>query len=423
MSIVKPVDRSLLITDIGELVAVPPGPLTGAAMGAVPLLRNAALLIRDGKIAWLGAQTDAPLDEGVATLSAEGGCVIPGLIDPHTHIPFAGERSGEFVRRVTGESYLQIMQAGGGIRTTTQAVRRASVADLVAENQPRLRRMLACGVTRVECKSGYGLTPEDELKQLEAIRLLDQQTPQDLDATYLGAHAVPAEFDGRADEYIERMSAPELLAEIAGRSLARFCDVFCDRGAFDVSQSRRYLIRAAQAGLRPKLHADELASIGATRLAGEVGAISADHLECIDEDGITALRTAGTIAVVLPGTSFFLGIPHCDARRLMDAGLAVALATDFNPGSCMLESLPWIMTIACCQLRMQPLEVLVACTANAAAALDVHWRTGALVPGYDADVVVLAAPTLAQWFYTAGRPRVRAVIKSGQIVHRDPHAE
>lgn len=411
-------ERSLLIEQIGTLVVVPPGPLAGPGMQAVNLLYDAALLIRDGRIAWFGPARQAPLDEGTTTLSAGGGCVIPGLIDPHTHIPFVGDRSGEFVRRIAGESYLAIMEAGGGIRSTSRAVRNASLDELVAENLPRLHRMLELGVTRVECKSGYGLTPEHELKQLEAVRQLNHQQPVDLEATYLGAHALPPEFDGRAEEFIDTIADPELLAEIARRGLARFCDVFCDRGAFTVEQARRVLQRATAAGLRPKLHADELAQIGATRLAGEIRAVSADHLERIDHAGIEALKAAGTTAVVLPGTSFFLGIPHCDARRLIDAGLPVALATDHNPGSCMIESLPWIMNIACCQLRMLPTEVLVACTANAAAALDVEQRAGAIQVGFDADLVVLDAPSLDAWFYTPGRPRVRNVVKAGHVVYR-----
>lgn len=417
MGLAAVIGTSLLIRRIGTLAAVPPGPLRGLRMRAVPLVSNAALLIRDGRIAWFGPDDQAPSTPATGTVSADGGYVIPGLIDPHTHIPFAGDRSAEFVRRVAGESYLSIMQAGGGIRVTTQAVRNASLDELVADNLPRLRRMLQLGVTRVECKSGYGLAPEHELKQLEAIRELDRRQPIDLVATYLGAHALPVEFEGRPDAYIDVIGNPTLLAEIARPGLARFCDVFCDRGAFTVDQARRVLQRAAQAGLRPRVHADELAQIGATRLAGELHAVSADHLEHIDDAGIAALARAGTVAVVLPGTSFFLGIPHCDARRLIAADLPVALATDFNPGSCMIESLPWIMNIACCQLHLLPTEVLSACTANAAAALEVHGRAGAIAVGFDADLVILDTPSLDAWFYTPGRPRVRTVIKAGQIVY------
>lgn len=409
---------SLLINQIGALVVVPPGPLIGAQMHNLRIIHDAALLVRDGRIAWFGSDRDAPIDEGTVTISGGGGTVIPGLIDPHTHIPFVGDRSGEFARRLAGETYLQIMEAGGGIRSTTRAVRAASLEELVSENLPRLHRMLALGVTRVECKSGYGLTVEDELKQLEATRLLDRQQPIDLDPTYLGPHALPAEYEDRADEYIDYIASEEALRRVADRGLARFCDVFCDQGAFTVAQSERVLTRAAAAGLRPKIHADELAQIGASKLAGQVSAVSADHLEHIDDAGIAALKQAGTVAVALPGTSFFLGIEHCNARQLIAADLPVALATDFNPGSSMIESLPLIMWIACCQLRMTPTEILAACTANAAAALAVQHHTGAIAAGYDADLVILGVPSLDHWFYTPGRPRVRVVIKKGHIVYR-----
>jgi len=414
-------NATVLIRDIGTLVAVPPGPLAGSRMRALPTVPDATLLIRDGRIAWFGPAADAPATGDYPTLSAEGGCVTPGLIDPHTHIPFVGERSGEFERRIAGESYLSIMQSGGGIRVTTQAVRQATEEELVKENLPRLARMLANGVTTVECKSGYGLTPEHELKQLRVIRKLNRLQPVELIPTYLGAHALPAEYEGRAAGFVEAIGSEELLSRIAREGLARFCDVFCDEGAFTVDQARKVLQRAIKVGLKPKLHADELAQIGATRLAGELKAISADHLEAIDDGGIEALKAAGTIAVVLPGTSFFLGIEHCNARRLIDADLPVALSTDCNPGSSMIESLPLIMNIACCQLRMTPSEVLAAVTANAAAGLDLHDRIGAIAEGYDADLVLLDASTLAEWLYTPGRSRVRVVIKRGRIVrNREP---
>ena len=407
----------MLIRDISSLVVVPPGPLPGEKMRDVNIIHDANLLVEDGRLAWFGPANAAPAAASGPTLSAGGGCVIPGLIDPHTHIPFVGDRAEEFARRIAGESYLSIMESGGGIRVTTQAVRAATEQQLVEENLPRLRRMLALGVTTCECKSGYGLAPKHELKQLHAIRELGRRQPIELIPTYLGAHALPAEFEGRADEFVDRIASEALLQQIASERLARFCDVFCDEGAFDVDQTRRVLARAANVGLTPKLHADELAQIGATRLASELRAISADHLEQIDDGGIAALKEAGAIAVVLPGTSFFLGIEHCDARRLIGAGLPVALSTDCNPGSSMIESLPLIMNIACCQLRMTPAEVLTAVTANAAAAIDQHHRLGAIVEGYDADLVILDAPTLDEWFYTPGRNRVKTVIKYGEVVH------
>ncbi|MFQ5805673.1 MAG: imidazolonepropionase [Phycisphaerae bacterium] len=407
----------MLIRDIGSLAVVPPGPLAGEQMRDVKMIRDAAVLVEDGRLAWFGPAKDAPAPKDGRTVSAAGGGLVPGLIDPHTHIPFVGNRAAEFARRVAGESYLSIMESGGGIRVSTQAVRDATERQLVEENLSRLQRMLALGVTTCECKSGYGLAPKHELKQLRAIRELDRRQPIELVPTYLGAHALPAEFEGRADEFIDRIGSEALLQQIATEKLARFCDVFCDKGAFSVEQARRVLARAKKVGLIAKLHADELAQIGATRLAGELRAISADHLEKIDDGGIAALKEAGTIAVVLPGTSFFLGIEHCDARRLINAGLPVALSTDCNPGSSMIESLPLIMNIACCQLRMTPAEVLSAVTANAAAAIGEHHRLGAIETGHQADLVILDTPTLDEWFYTPGRNRVRTVIKRGKVVY------
>ncbi len=408
---------SIRITDVGRLYAVPPGPLAGGAMREIPVIENAELLLEDGRIRWFGPAAQRPAVESEIVISAAGGCVTPGLIDCHTHIPFAGSRAAEFVRRVGGESYLSIMQSGGGIRVTTAAVRAASEEQLVEENLPRLTRMLAHGVTTCECKSGYGLSPEAELKQLRAIRQLSRQQPIELAATYLGAHALPAEFEGRADAFIEAIASDDVFREIAHHRLAQFCDVFCDRGAFDAAQTRRVLSAAQRHGLRLKLHADELAQIGASRLAGELRAVSADHLEHIDDAGIAAMKDAGTIAVVLPGTSFFLGIAHADARRMIAAGLSVAIASDYNPGSCMIESLPLVMNIAVCQLRLRPIEVLAACTANAAAAIDRHARVGAIEREFDADLLLLDAESLEEWCYAVGRPRVRAVLKAGRMVY------
>ncbi|QOJ15436.1 MAG: imidazolonepropionase [Planctomycetia bacterium] len=414
-------DGSLLVRGIGSLVAVPRGPLCGAAMSELPTIRDAAIVMENGRLAWFGPQRDLPTGAAaLPALDARGGCVIPGLIDCHTHIPFAGDRVDEFVRRVAGESYLSIMQAGGGIRVTMRAVRSASEPQLVEQALPRLRRMLAGGVTTVECKSGYGLTADDELKQLRAIRALADLVPQRLVPTYMGAHALPPEYDGRADAFLDHIASDDLLATIAREKLARFCDVFCDRGAFDVPQARRVLERGLRHGLVPKLHADELAQIGASALAGELRAASADHLEHLDDAGMDALRRGGVTAVVLPGTSFFLGIPHADARRMIRSGLTVALATDCNPGSCMIESLAFILHIAVCQLRMLPNEALAACTANAAAALRLQDEVGAIERGLAADLVVLDCTRLDDWFYTPGRDRVRVVIRAGRVVHESP---
>lgn len=350
-------------------------------------------------------------------LDAEGGCVLPGLVDCHTHTVFAGTREGEFVQRIEGKGYTDIARAGGGIRTTVEAVRTASHDELVALTLPRLTRMLRNGVTTVEIKSGYGLSVADEIKMLEVVARLRKLQPLELVGTYLAAHTTPREFEGRTDEYLDAVLDDNVLALIRDKGLAEFCDVFCETTAFNIEQSRRVLTAGKRFGLMPKLHADQITRMGASRLAGEVGAISADHLEKIDDAGIAALKKAGTVAVLLPGCSFFLDVEQAPARRLIGADLPVALATDYNPGSSMVESLPLVLSIACTQLRMTPIETVAAATANAAAALNRHARLGAIEIGAQADLMMLDVPTVERWLYEPGRNCVRAVVKNGVVVH------
>jgi imidazolonepropionase len=276
--------------------------------------------------------------------------------------------------------------------------------------------MLRNGVTTVEIKSGYGLTVGDELKILETVQFLATRQPIELVATYLAAHTVPTEFKNKPDSYLDTVLADEVLVRIQHERLAEFCDVFCERTAFDVEQSRRVLAAGGCFGLVPKIHADQLSQMGASRLAGEMNAVSADHLEKIDEFGIAALKRSGTIAVLLPGCSFFLGVEQAPARTLLEADLPVAIATDLNPGSSMIESLPLVMSIACCQMRLTPLEALVAATANAAAALNRHHRLGAISVGGQADLIVLDVPNLDRWLYEPGRNCIQTVMKSGEVV-------
>ncbi len=407
----------LAITNIGELVLVPPGPVRGSSMGAIPCLEHVAVVIDNGLVAWIGAMNDLDAPADCEILDAFGGCVLPGLIDCHTHTVFAGAREAEFVKRIEGKPYAQIAEEGGGIRVTVEAVRNASCEELVELALPRLQRMLENGVTTVEIKSGYGLTVDDEFKMLRAIRKLADLQPIELAATYLAAHTTPREFADRPDDYLDAILSDTVLARIRDEGLAEFCDVFCERTAFDVERSRRVLMAAAKFGLRGKLHADQITQIGATGLAGEVGAISADHLETIDQGGIDALKQAGSIAVLLPACSWFLGVEQAPARQLIEADLPVAVATDYNPGSSMVESLPLAMTIACTQMRMTPTEVVVATTANAAAAINRHDRIGAIKVGLQADLTVLEAPNHARWLYEPGRNGIRATLKAGKLVH------
>jgi imidazolonepropionase len=406
----------LAIRNIGELLLVPPGPVGGRAMREVASIESAAVLIEGERIAWCGRQTalDAPPD--CDSLDARGGCVLPALVDCHTHTVFAGTREDEFVQRIEGRSYAQIAEAGGGIKVTVDAVRAASCDNLVELALPRLRRMLHNGVTTVEIKSGYGLNVDDELKMLEAVRRLKELQPIEPVTTYLAAHTTPREFEGRPDAYLDTVFDEAVLTRIRDEKLAEFCDVFCERTAFDIAQSRRVLTTAKRFGLRPKLHADQITQMGASTLAGEVEALSADHLETIDDAGITAMKAAGCVAVLLPGCSFFLGVKPAPARRLIEADLPVALATDYNPGSAMVESLPRVMSIACTQMRMTPTEAVVAATANAAAALNRHDRLGAIEVGMQADLILLDVPNHRRWLYEPGRSCVRTVVKNGKVI-------
>ena len=406
----------LAIRNIGELIVVPPGPVDGRSMGRVDSVANAAMLIDGERIAWFGPQTELAAPDDCPALDARGGCVIPGLIDCHTHTVFAGTREREFVQRSEGRSYAEIAESGGGIRVTVEAVRKASCDELVELALPRLKRMLHRGVTTVEIKSGYGLTVDNELKMLEAVKRLDQRQPIELVGTYLAAHTTPREFEDRPDDYLDLILHDTVLSRIRDEGLAEFCDVFCERTAFDVARSRRVLLTAKRFGLTPKLHADQITQCGATLLAAEVGAISADHLETTQDKGIAAMKKAGTVGVILPGCSFYLGVPQAPARTLINADLPVAVATDFNPGSAMIESLPLVMSIACIQAKMTPTEVLVAATANAAAAINRHDRLGAIKEGMQADLIVLDVPNFDRWIYEHGLHAVRAVVKNGEVV-------
>ena len=406
----------LFINNISELVLVPPGPVPGTRMGRLEIVPDAALAIEDGKIARFGPREAVDQPAGCEVIDAGGGAVVPGLVDCHTHTVFAGTREGEFVQRIEGRSYVEIAESGGGINASVKGVRAASCDELVELALPRLRRMLEAGTTTAEIKSGYGLTVEDELKMLRAVKLLGDRQPIELAGTYLAAHTIPHEYAGRADEYLDLVLADDVFERITSEGLAEFCDVFCERSAFNVDQSRRVLETAKGYGLLPRVHADQITQMGASRLAAEVGAVSADHLETADDDAIAALKEAGTVGVLLPACSFFLGVQQAPARRLIEADLPVALATDLNPGSSMIESMQLVMSVACTQMRLTPAEALVAATANSAAAINRQDRVGAIAAGMQADLLILDVPRFEQWAYHVGRNCVRAVIKRGRVV-------
>lgn len=411
----------LVIRNISELVTAVRGPVRVDDPAALRVHRDASIGVEDGRIAWIHERDtgDAPggVDESDATVvDAAGGCVIAGLIDCHTHTVFAGTREDEFVQRISGRSYAEIAEAGGGIKSTVAAVREATKEELVELALPRLARMLDGGVTTIEIKSGYGLTIEDELKMLRAIKLLRARQPVEISATYLAAHTVPNEYTGRGDAYIDALTADDVLQTIANQKLATQADVFCERTAFDVAQSRRFLERCGRVGLRGRVHADQITQMGASRMAAEIRAVSADHLEAVDDSSLAAMREAGTFGVLLPACSLFLGVEQAPARRIIDAGVPVALATDFNPGSSMIESLALTMSIACTQMRMTPREALIAVTANAAAVLERSDRVGVIAPGMQADLLILDVPSVERMVYEAGRNCVRTVIKRGEII-------
>lgn len=334
--------------------------------------------------------------------------MTPGLVDPHTHAVFAGNRVQEFLARAQGEKY-----TGSGILTTVHATRAASEEELVAQAKPRLLRMLAQGVTTVEIKSGYGLSLPDELKILRAVRRLGKELPLTLVPTFMGAHAFPPETP--RSEYI-RILVEGMIPTLAKEKLASFCDVFCDRGFYTVEEAKRVLLAAKDHGLGLKVHADELSYVGAAELAGELCAISAEHLLHVSEAGIAAMARAGTVAVLLPGTAFVLDEPYPPARKLIEAGVPVALGTDFNPGSCPLASLPWVMSLAVLKLKMTPEEVLTAVTLNAAAALGLAEELGTLELGKRADLVVWDVRSFREIPYWMGQNLVWTVIKDGRLV-------
>ncbi len=413
----------LLIEHAAELVTVagPSGPRKGAAQGDLGLIQDGALAAgEDGRILAVGAAADlrssVTLVPDALVIDASGCTVLPGFVDPHTHAVFAGDRTDEFARRLEGADYLEILARGGGILNTVRATRAASAEQLEELARGYLAEMLRHGTTTVEIKSGYGLSTEDELKMVRVAAALGREGPQRVVGTFLGAHAVPPEYRDRPDGYVD-LVVDEMIPRVASDRLARFCDVFCERGAFSVEQSRRVLEAGLAHGLVPKIHAEQKSSLGGARLAAELRAVSADHLEYATEDDVAALAEGGTVAVLLPGAALMLmESSWAPARRLIEAGVPVALASDFNPGSSPILSMPLILGLACLRRMLTPAEALVAGTLNAAHAVGLGEEVGSLEPGKRADLVILNAPShlhLAYWF---GRNLVRTVVKDGRVV-------
>ena len=420
----------MIIHSAAELATCAAGPLgarRGAEQADAGIISDGAVAITGDRIVAAGP-TDEVLDrfrgENTNLVDATGRTVTPGLVDAHTHLVWAGWRDAEYEQRLKGATYLQIMEAGGGIMSTVDATRLASGDDLKSLARPRLARMLAYGTTTVEVKSGYGLSVEDELKSLRVIRELaleleEEGTGPRIAATFLGAHVVPREYVSEPDAYVD-LVVNEMLPAVAAEGLAEWCDVFCDAGAFTAEHTRRILAAARALGMGTRLHANEFARVGAVQVAAEFGASSADHLLVMEPEDIAALREAGTVAMLLPGTPLGLGLKeYAPARALIEAGVPVGLATDCNPGTCPSENLALMVSLACSQMKMTPAEALVAATVNSAHALDRGDRLGSLEPGKLADVVVWDAPNhrhlayhfgvnLAHGVFVGGRPAWQA---------------
>jgi imidazolonepropionase len=397
----------LLVRDLAQLVT-PAGSaslLRGAALGELDVVEDAYVLCEDGRIVTTGRMRDlTPLDGDVDELDGSGLAALPGLVDCHTHACFAGDRVEEFALRAAGATYEELHAAGGGILSTVRATRAAGEEALTAAVRRHRRWMLRAGTTTFEAKSGYGLDRDTELAQLRAIRAAGGIP------TWLGAHAVPPEF-ADADAYLD-FALADVLPEAA--RLAEAADVFVERGAFDAAQARRYLTAAAEAGLALRLHGDQFTEQGAIPLAIELGARSVDHLEATGPDGIAALARSDVTGVLLPASALFLDRPMPPARALVDAGAAVALATDFNPGSAFTESLPLVCSLAATQLHLEPAEALAACTVNAAHVLGRAGHKGRVAPGYDADLTLLDAPDWRYLAYHLGHDHVAAVVLAGE---------
>jgi imidazolonepropionase len=410
----------LLVTGLAE-VATPRGttPRRGSAQGEVARIAHGEVLCREGRIAFVGIHEERIRRFGelpeAERLDGKGGTLVPGFVDPHTHLPWAGSREHEFAQRLAGRTYQEIAAAGGGILSTVRATREADEDTLVALVRRRLDLMLAHGTTTAEAKSGYGLSLADEGKQLRAIARAAAGHPVDLVPTLLAAHEVPAEHRADRARYLD-LVCDEIIPATA--SLARFCDVFCEHGVFSAEESRRVLRAGAAHGLLPRLHADEFVDSGGAALAAELGALSADHLIAVSPEGIDALAGSGVTAVLLPGTSFFLmKHTYAPARALIGAGVPVALASDCNPGSSYTESLPMVIVLAVFELRLSIEEALTAATLNAACCLGLGAEIGSIEEGKSADLLVLDAPNLLHLAYHYGVNPVATVVKAGRVVY------
>lgn len=407
--------KPLAVLHASQLVTLagPQRPRVGPELSELGIIRDGGLLVRDGKIELVGTSAEIESKAGDAEIIDAGGkVVLPGFVDAHTHLVFGGNRLDDFERRARGETYEQIAKAGGGIWSTVEKTRAASESDLVVQARKHAEWFLRCGTTTVESKSGYGLTLDDELKILRVMRRLNEETPLEIVPTFLGAHAVPR--DTRRDEYVEEV-INEMLPRVTTDNLAEFCDVFCEHGYFDIEQSRRILNAAKRVGLKLRIHADQLTNSGAARLAAELKSTTADHLEKIDQQGITALSAAHVQPVLLPGSVYALGSNgYPPAQQMISAGLAVVIATDFNPGSSPTASMPMVLSLACTQMKMSPAEAISAATINPAHSLGRGDEIGSLERGKRGNFSIFDCEDYREIAYWFGMPQTYSVYVKGR---------
>jgi len=410
--------QSLAIVNIGQLVTLagPARPRVGEELRDLCLVKDAVLLIQDGLITAAGsyAQMGARMPAGTEVVDAGGRCVTPGFVDAHTHLVFAGNRAAEFEQRIAGATYQQIAAAGGGILSTVMATRAATEQKLVSLARKRMNWMLSCGTTTIEAKSGYGLERETELRLLRVLSQLNAEGPARIIPTLLAAHTLPPEFAGHREEYV-RWIADELIPEVAALRLANYCDVFCDDNAFTVDEARTVLEAALHNGFRLRVHAEQFRPGTGTALAAELGAATADHLEAVTSEALALLREAAVQPVLLPGSVFALGREqYPPARKMIEMGLGIVLATDFNPGSSPVASMPFIMSLACLQMRLTPAEALAAATLNAAYSLGVGDRVGSLEVGKHADLLIHEFTDYRELAYFIAAPLRPSVFVEGK---------
>ena len=410
---------SLAVLHASQLITLsgPKRPRNATELSELGIIRNGGMFVRDGKIESVGPSDEIEKNVGDAEVLDVGGRVVmPGFIDAHTHLVFAGNRLDDFERRARGETYEEIAKAGGGIWSTVNKMRAARETDLLTQAKKHANWFLRCGTTTVEAKSGYGLTVEDELKILRVVRELKAEVRLEIVPTFLGAHAVPRELS--PDEYLE-VVVTEMLPRVTTERLAEFCDVFCERGYFNIDQSRKILSAATKLGLSLRGHVDQLTNSGGAKLMAEMGATTADHLEQTDEQGIAALKKANVQPVLLPGSVYALGSSRYPrAREMIEVGLAVVLATDFNPGSSPTASTPMVLSLACTQMKMSPAEAITASTVNAAYSLNRGDSIGSLEPGKIANFVIFDCEDYRELPYWFGMPQTHSVYMRGECVSR-----